>query len=54
MEMAQWKEDLASRLWRAEVVLRATGEALYDVHKMEAEVKAYSAVVAKLAENGLR
>jgi len=49
-EMVRWKDDLASRLWRAEVVLRVTGERLYNVEEIEAEVKYYSAVAQKLRE----
>ena len=40
-EMAKWKEDLTSRLWRAEVSLRVTGKPLFEMEAMEAEVEAY-------------
>lgn len=47
-EMASWKADLASRLWRAEVVLRATGECLHDAAELEREVNLFNAISAKL------
>jgi hypothetical protein len=47
-EVARWKEDLASRLFRSECVLRATGESLHDPHELEREVRLFNAIVAKL------
>jgi hypothetical protein len=47
-EMARWKDDLASRLWRAECVLRATGEFLYDVKQLEDEVRLYNEICERL------
>jgi hypothetical protein len=47
-EMARWKDDLAGRLWRAECVLRATGEFLYDVKQLEDEVRLYNEICERL------
>jgi hypothetical protein len=47
-EMARWKEDLASRLWRSRAVLRISGEALYDIAALEAEVRMFNAISQKL------
>ena len=49
-EMVRWRDDLASRLWRAECVLRATGECLYDAHELEQEVKHYAEIVRRLRQ----
>lgn len=49
-EMARWKEDLASRLWRSECVLRATGELLHDAKELEREVTLYREIAAKILE----
>lgn len=40
-EMAKWKDDIASRLWRAEATLRVTGEPLHDFEQLQQEVNAY-------------
>ena len=43
-EIALWKEDLGSRLWRAEAALKVTGECLYDARQLEEEVRLYTEV----------
>ena len=53
-EMARWKEDLASRLWRAEATLRVTGEALFEVAAIETEVQAYKTCCDRLKELAAR
>lgn len=50
-EMARWKEDLMSRIWRADIVLKLTGECLYNVEDLEAEVKAWNAVSASFKKH---
>ena len=47
-EMAAWEAELGSRLWRAQAVLRITGEALHDMAALEQEVQQFSAVAARL------
>jgi len=47
-EMAAWEAELGSKLWRAQAVLRVTGEALHDMAALEAKVKQFSAVAARL------
>jgi len=49
-EMATWKEDLGSRLWRAQATVRVTGMALYDMTMLEAEVKLYGEVARRMKE----
>jgi len=47
-EMAAWEAELGSKLWRAQAVLRVTGEALGDMAALEEEVKLFGAVAARL------
>lgn len=47
-EMASWKDDLASRLWRAESVLRVTGQFLYDIKEIEREVELYREIMEQI------
>jgi hypothetical protein len=44
-EMSKWKEDLTSRIWRAEVTMRVTGLPLYDAKALDAEVDMFVAIV---------
>lgn len=44
-EMSKWKEDLTSRIWRAEVTMRVTGQPLYDAQALDAEVDMFVAIV---------
>lgn len=44
-EMSKWKEDLTSRIWRAEVTMRVTGLPLYDAQALDAEVDMFVAIV---------
>jgi hypothetical protein len=49
-ELARWKEDLTSRLWRAEVTMRVTGEPLYDAKALANEVEMFIEVGKKWKE----
>jgi hypothetical protein len=48
-QIALWKEDLDARLWRADATLKVTGEALYDIRELEAEVQMYTRVSEAIA-----
>ena len=43
-EMARWKEDLTSRIWRAEVTMRVTGQTLHDAKALAEEVEMFVAI----------
>ena len=47
-EIAMWKADLASRLWRAEVVNRALGVPLHDAKELAREVELLLEIIGKL------
>ena len=47
-EMATWEADLGSRLWRAQAVMRVTGEPIHEMEALEAEVKQFNAVAERL------
>ena len=49
-ELALWKEDLTSRIWRAEVTMRVTGEPLYDAKALANEVEMFIAAGKKWKE----
>ena len=52
-EMARWKLSLTHRLWRANVILRATGETSEDLAALEEEVKLFARVADALTNKRL-
>lgn len=49
-EMAKWKEDLTSRLWRAMAVAHVTGLSIDDIAALELEVSRYIAVAEAISK----
>jgi hypothetical protein len=49
-EMARWKEDLTSRLWRETVIMRIGGKALCNADELAAEIEQFWEVSKRLRE----
>lgn len=49
-EMAKWREDLTSRLWRATAVHRAMGTSMDEIKALELEVSRFCAVAEAIAK----
>lgn len=47
-QMATWREELEARLWRAEIVMWATGIAKDDLGELEREIHMFNEVVKAL------
>jgi hypothetical protein len=49
-EMARWKQDLTSRLWREEVIMRIGGKSLCDADELAAEIETFFEIGRRLRE----
>jgi hypothetical protein len=49
-EMARWKEDLTSRLWREEVIMRIGGKALCNADELAAEIEVFMEIGRRIRE----
>jgi len=49
-ELAKWREDITSRLWRASIILHIGGEALDDMAALEKEIERFRAAADAIGE----